>query len=129
MASLTVTYLFCRLLQSDVCHRTKDLINASPFESCNWLRLHWQTITKSFLPATGWQGVRKLMNQKFDLTVLTKGDICNKQPISQRPFVAHLIDRLSNPSLATLTRHGRSGVEFVQMLERVCESLEGGVVF
>lgn len=73
MASLTVTYLFCRLLQSDVCHRTKDLINASPFQPCNWLQVHWQTITKSFLPSIGWQGVWKLMNQKFDL--LTKDDI------------------------------------------------------
>lgn len=75
MALLTVSYLFCRLLQSDVCHRTKDLINASPFESCNWLRLYWQTITKSFLAAIGWRGVRKLMNQKFNLTILTKGHI------------------------------------------------------
>lgn len=73
MASLTVTYLFCRLLQSDVCHLTKDLINASPFQPCNWLQVHWQTITKSFLPSIGWQGVWKLMNQKFDL--LTKDDI------------------------------------------------------
>ena len=65
MASLTVTYLFCSPLQSDVCHRTKDLINASPCEPRNWLRLRWQTITESFLSAIGWQGVGELMSQKF----------------------------------------------------------------
>lgn len=75
MASLTVTYLFCSLLQSDVCQRTKGLINASPFESCNWLRLPWQTITESLLPAVGWQSVRKLTNQELNSTVLTDGDI------------------------------------------------------
>lgn len=80
MASLTVTYLFCTLLQSDVCHHPKDLINASAFGSCNWLRLHWQTITESLQPATVWQGVRKLMNQKFNSTVLTNGNFDDNQP-------------------------------------------------
>lgn len=65
MASLTVTYLFCRLPQSDVCHLTKDLINASLFKLCDWLQVHWQAITKSFLSSTGWEGLGKLMNQKF----------------------------------------------------------------
>ncbi len=74
MASVTVTYLFCRLLQSDVCQRTKDLINASSFEACNWLRLRWQTISKVFTACNQLAKCLETNELMFDLTAL-KSDI------------------------------------------------------
>lgn len=100
---LTVTYLFCSPLQSDVCHHTQDFINASPSEYCTWLWLCWQTISKSSLPAICWQGVRELISQKSYLFVLAQGDVYEITTSQGTTFVAHLTGCL-NPDLQTSTR-------------------------
>lgn len=86
MAGLTVTYLFCSPLQSDVCHRTQRLINASPFEARNWLRLRWQTITKSLLPV-GWRGVGETNEPKVEINCIQPKATASVQTTGQSKAV------------------------------------------